>query len=268
MALATAKVGYSIPKAPSQNVGAPAFLGNSVTGADVNPQYTQGMQNQQIAAGNNASSNYQAQLGLMGNNYGADAQRDASRYASDQNFNTARYTTDAANSQFNQKLQFARDRYNQLSPYLLNQMNQAGGGQGQGGTGQGAPQITTGGVYSPQQIQEQVNATQAQNEQKGATSFRSAQRDLGGRGFGNNSPLLAQIRSNLAIGTQAANSQAQQTIPFQAASANAQQNLASQQAAAAQYNDIQQQGIQRDQNAITQNNALLNALSQLMNFSF
>lgn len=257
---------YRMPKAPTTQVYQPAFMGNSVTGADVNPQNTQGQQQQAIAAGNNASQDYQAQLGLLGNNYSADQQCAASQYGADQQFAQTRYTTDATQNQFNQRLQFARDRYNQLFPMVQSQYNSLGQGSQQGGYGQ-PPTIDTGGVYSPQQIQEQVNSVQAQNEQKGASALRQSQRSLGGRGFGTNSPLLAQIQSNLAIGTQAANAQAAQQIPFTAAQANASQRLASQQAAASQYNDLQNQGIQRDQNSITRMSALLNALTQMMNIN-
>lgn len=261
---------YAIPKAPSFAPGnaLPGQMSN--VGGDLMPGVSAQNSAQAIASQNNQGQAYQAQLGLRGQMYGADASKAASEYGADQGLAGTRYTTDASTNQFNQRLQFARDRYNQLFPYISSQLNGGGSssssasGAAGGGT---APEITTGGVYSPQQIQEQVNSVQSGNDRSGATAYRKAQSDLGGRGFGNNSPLLAQIQSNLAIGTQAANANAAQSLPFQAAQANSDQRLKSQVANSEQYSQRQQEGIQRQSNQITQNNALLQALTQLANFN-
>lgn len=242
-----------------------ANLNVSNPGAFANSQLQAYLGGQQANA-----QNYATRMGLQGQQYVADQNRASNQYSADQNAATNRYNTDASTNQFNQRLRFAQDRYNQLFPMIAGQLGSGvsarGGPSGQAAAGL-VPSATSDSVYSPQQIQEQVNATQAQNQRAGATAFRTARRDLGGRGQGNNSPLLAAIQSNLAIGTQAANSQAAQSIPFQAAQANATQALSAQRANMDAYSQRQQEGIQRSQVDSSNKLGLLGILAQLLNIN-
>ena len=205
---------------------------------------------------NNArTADYQARLGLLGQQYTADTGAASNRY-----------NTDAATNQFNTRLNFARDRYNQLFPMIQGQFANSQGGIGSGGVGGPGPNIDTGGIYSDQQIGQKVNEAQAANEQRGATSYRQAQRDLGGRGLGT-SPLLQAIQQNLAIGTQAANAASARDIPLQYGAANADQRFRSQSAASEAYGQRQQEDIERQKNRIAANDGLLQALVSLANFN-
>ena len=265
------QAGFAIPKAPTATMTPIAYTQNNYTGQDMNPEYTAAMNQQQIANNNNAAQNYQAQLGLMG-----------SRYSADQGLAGIRYKTDADTNQFNSRLNFARERYGQLFPLIQGQLGGSGFAEGGGASAQGAqngrefagaaasnglpPYIDTSPVYTDQQINQQVNSAQSQNERKAATSYRQAQRDLGGRGMGT-SPLLSAIQQNLAIGTQAANAAAAREIPLNAATANADQRLKSQVANSDAFAQRQSESIQREQNQISRNNSLLQALVALANFN-
>ena len=147
----------------------------------------------------------------------------------------------------------------------MGQVSGALGGALNAGTGvpAGGPNIQVGGVYNPQQIQQQVNATRAQNDQSTATQMNTNAAQTSGRGFGSNSPLLAALQGQAQGQNLATNTQAEQTLRTTAAQQNQQALLASQQAKANQYNQqVQQQLTARGQTLGTYN-ALLSSLSGL-----
>jgi hypothetical protein len=128
----------------------------------------------------------------------------------------------------------------------------AGGAAGSAGAGSLGPNIQTGGVYNPQQIQSQVNTMRAQNDQGMNTQNKAAAAKMGGQGFGTNSPLLDALQGQNAASTLQANTTGEQQLRSTAAQQNAQQLLSSQQAMAQQFSQAQSNlTAQRGQNLST-----------------
>lgn len=125
-------------------------------------------------------------------------------------------------------------KMNQLWPGLVGQVfGQPGYRIGMaGGVHVPTPHISTGQIWGPQQIQEQVNLTRATNEQRGAGDLMRQQQDLTGRGYGSGSPIMAALGQVNRMGTMATNTAAENNLRTQMAQMNSQHLLQSQQAAA------------------------------------
>jgi hypothetical protein len=141
-------------------------------------------------------------------------------------------------------------RFNALLPILTGQF---------GRIGQSAPNpnITVGGVYNPQQLQQQVNTMRGQNDQQMATQNRTAQQSLGGRGFGSNSPLLQAIYGQNAASNLGANTQGEQSLRSNVAQMNAKQLLDSQ-------TNLAQQQTERQRNAATMFGSMMSAIGGMI----
>lgn len=83
------------------------------------------------------------------------------------------------------------------------------------------PAFTPSGVYSQDQIGEQVNSARAQNDARTATQQRLLGQSAAARGMGAGSPGIEAQRRSLAMGNMRENAVAEREIPFQAAQANA-----------------------------------------------
>lgn len=259
--------------------GTGAYYGPS--GPDPNQQYAWQGYNQQAGqgkqqafqAGQNAldrnQSLAQQQAGL------AEQERQSSRsadvakqgYASQQQI--ANIQADAA--KYAPGLQ--QQRFDTVEPYLINALQGFGGTTGSGGstaayTGQGqvgtAPQIDATGVYTPAQIQQQVNGTRAQNDQQTAGQVRQTNQKLAGQGYGTNSPLAQALGMGLQSQNLATNTGAEQQLRFNAAGANASQLLQGQQAQEAQFANRQQEDIERNKTRASQYSALLGVLGNIV----
>jgi ribosomal protein L22 len=88
-----------------------------------------------------------------------------------------------------------------------------------------------GGVFSPAQIQKQVNASLARNDSRTAAQILQAQTELAGRGFSSNSPLLEALKSSYLGQNLRSNADAETQIRLQSAQANAEQILKAQELA-------------------------------------
>lgn len=138
--------------------------------------------------------------------------------------------------------------FNTVSPLLKGLMGQAQGQAGLvGGQNGPSPQIDAGPVWSPQMIDQQVNAAKAGTAQKAQTQMTANQRNTAASGFGSRSPLLAALNSGVGMQAQAAGTDAERNIRFGAAQGNAQQVLAGQQAQEGQWRDQQDADIRRRQ---------------------
>lgn len=125
------------------------------------------------------------------------------------------------------------------------------------------PQINAGGVYSPTQIDQQVNASRAATDAAAASRSRSYANDLTGRGYGGNSPLLMAMQNQLQGQALAQNASSERDIRYQAAGANADQLLKTQQAREGAYASRQTEANQRGQITAQTRNALIAALAGL-----
>lgn len=176
---------------------------------------------------------------------------------------------------------FKNKVFGTFSPLIQNLFGQVGGMLGQGGAagtgGAGAggvpppasgnspqPNITAGPVWNPQQIQQQVNSTQAQNAAAAKSQQQQNQTKTAGQGWGSNSPLLQALNQGVGNNLLAQNSQAAQQIPWNAAQGNATQLLNSQQAQEGQWQDWNQADIARRQQAIASQGQQLNFGSSLV----
>lgn len=165
--------------------------------------------------------------------------------------------------------QLQQERFNQVFPYLSQQLAGAGsyagggggGGSARGGGGGGGP---GGQVYNPDQIQQQVNAQRATNDQATAGRTRSMQQQMAARGYGANSPLAQELGIGLANQNLQSNTDVERQTRFDAAKANADQAMKSAQLGETSYANRQQEDIARQQIYQSKYNALLAALSGLV----
>lgn len=157
-------------------------------------------------------------------------------------------------------------RFNQIFSILgpLSGRIGAGGVYTPGGTNSPAPPITTGPVLNPQQIQQQVNQSNANVDKSTGTNIQHMQNDVGGRGFGSNSPLsmaLAQGYQNQGLATRTGN---ETNLRLNAAQMNSNNLLNTQQALSNQWQQGNQLQINRQTPYIQQQTALLQSLAGLV----
>lgn len=154
-------------------------------------------------------------------------------------------------------LNFRRDVFNKIFPL-------AGGAMGEGsvnfsqvgGTNTPMPTLPNSFVYSPQQVQQQVNSAKAQGAQGAATQKRQIASDISSRGFGGRSALAMALNQAADTGARARNADQEREIRFDAAGANARQDLAVGGLAQQGWNNWNQLDIERRK---TQADSILNS---------
>jgi hypothetical protein len=161
-----------------------------------------------------------------------------------------------------------QSRFNSVFPYLEQQTNALSGQFGTTGSGTantaGQPTISAAPVYNQQQIQQQVNATRAQNDQSMNTQNRTQQQQTAGMGYGSNSPLLQALQGQNYAANLGTNTQAEQQLRTTAAQQNAQQVLAGQTEQENQFAARQSEAIQRQKNLYGVYGSLLGSLGGLV----
>jgi hypothetical protein len=200
----------------------------------------------QAPLGINATDNQAdaaAQMAAQGQLGAAQQAAQASEYGSSTQAATAAAALGLKSSEFN-------SAYGLLS-------NQIAGGNGSGsatGAGPGGlggyntssqPGVTTGGIWTPGQVQQQVNQSNATGIQGAQTLQRQQANQMAGQGFGSASPALAQLQGNAMSQALASNAANAGNIQYQAAQGNAQQNLASQTQAQTGWQQAQQTDVAR-----------------------
>lgn len=158
--------------------------------------------------------------------------------------------------------QLQQDRFRTIFPFLTSQYTDSN--ERVGGQNAPLPNITVGGVYSPDQIQQQVNAGRAANDRSTAQSQKGTQDKLLGRGFGTNSPLLQAIQTQQQMAGMQANSELERQLRFDTAGANARQQTSSESLRQQQWAQNEDADIRRRQVANQQSNVLLQALASLI----
>lgn len=140
-----------------------------------------------------------------------------------------------------------------------------GGGGSTGATGTiAAPYIATRGVFTPAQLQQQVNAAYSRNDARTTTQIRQAQGDLAGRGFSSNSPILDALRVGFITSNLRASIEAGSQIRLQAAQANVDSVFRGQQARSEQYIGQEKVVLEAQHNQIEQTVGVLNAVANLV----
>lgn len=134
-----------------------------------------------------------------------------------------------------------KDRvFGTISPLLQQLMGGQSPGGLVGGQNPATPQVDASPIWSPRQIDQQVNAAKANNAQSADTMTRQAQTKLSAQGFGSKSPLLAALEGNIGQARMAQDAEADRGIRWDAASGNAGHVLKGQMAnqnAAVAFND-------------------------------
>jgi hypothetical protein len=119
-------------------------------------------------------------------------------------------------------------------------------------------------VYSAGQVQKQVNQAVARNDARTNSQILQTQRDLAGRGFSSNSPLLEAVRIGLTGQNLRANNDAETQIRLSASQANADQILKAQELVNTQFNQQQEVVLESEKNQITRQVGLVDALAQMI----
>lgn len=126
------------------------------------------------------------------------------------------------------------------------------------------PFISTSGVLTPAQIQQQVNAATARGDSRTQSEYRKLTGDMVGRGFSSNSPILAALQVGLAGQNIRAALGTETQIRLEAAKLNADAVFEGQKAVSEQF--IQQEGVllEGDKNTITRQVGILSAVAQMV----
>jgi len=94
-------------------------------------------------------------------------------------------------------------------------------------------------------IDQQVNAMRAQNDARNATDIRNTTEQIAGRGFTQNSPLMAALTARYNVANTMANTGGERDIRMNAAQMNAEHLLRGQLAQEQQFATRQQEEISR-----------------------
>lgn len=120
-------------------------------------------------------------------------------------------------------IDFAREKFDQVFPFVTGAIGSAG--PGSASATPTSPQLAPDTVYSPQQIDQSVNAMKAQTDRAVGTQKRANEQATAGSGFGSNSPLLAALNSQAQLQGLAARTEGERGLRLDAAGANAKQGL-------------------------------------------
>ncbi len=204
-----------------------------------------------IAAAKAQSQGFENDRALEGMRQAGDTQR--AQLAANTALATARMGT------LGERLQ--QQRFSQLFPLLSGQFSAMGDFDRVGGQSGQSPNIKVGGVWSGDQVQQQVNATRATNDAGLAAQQQAMQQKMAGRGFGANSPLAQALGTSMQNANLAANTGAEREIRWDAAQGNAAHRLESQVARENQFATRMDEDIRRRQTQMQGYSALLAALA-------
>lgn len=172
----------------------------------------------------------------------------------------------AAAQTFPARLQ--QQRFRRVFPWVKQQFGSfMGGATGPftaGGQSGQSPEITVGPIWTPQQIQEQVNALRASNAQQAQGQFQQMQQRLSGRGFGSNSPLLQALGAQIQGQRLAADTTGERELRFGAAEKGAEHLLKTQQAREQQFASRMAEDIERRRPYFQTLNTLLASIAGLV----
>jgi hypothetical protein len=158
-----------------------------------------------------------------------------------------------------------QQRFNTVFPWLQNQLGSAmAGSTTPGGSSGPSPEITVGPMWNPQQIQQQVNASRAANDQALGGQMNRIQSKVGASGFGSNSPLAMALQNQAANANRAMNTANEREARMRATEANANQIFKTQMGREQQFAARQAEDIERRKPYFNTVNSLLSAISGLV----
>lgn len=191
------------------------------------------------------------------------------RQVADQQNATARRGQDEQLAAAKLPLDYAQQRFNTVWPFyqsaLGGMLGRFGNGQySVGGQSPNGPHISAGPVYDQQRTQQAVNAQRATNDQQAAGQVAQQQRQTAGQGYGAGSPLASLLQATTLGQNAGNNANMEQGLRFNSAQANASQLLQSQTAQSTQWNQAQQQDIERRKTYVGALQGLLSGLGGLL----
>lgn len=136
--------------------------------------------------------------------------------------------------------------------------------RGLGGSNLPQPEVTVGGVYTPQQTQQQLNAGYARTAAMAGTQRRKIAESAGARGLGGASPLLMALGAGVGAAQMGADAETARETQLAHAKANAEQQLASEGLRGQMWQAANQGDIARRQIVQQQQNALVMALAGML----
>ncbi|MBX6314765.1 MAG: hypothetical protein IRY99_17890 [Isosphaeraceae bacterium] len=217
------------------------------------------------------ATTYGADKDLDGRKYAADKQSDAQRYDADKQLEGVKYSQDKESARLERKLGYADGKFNIVFPFVQSSLDQALGTVGQGSVStpgllgfDEAPYIAARGVFTPADIQRQINLAYARNDARTESQIRQAQGDLAGRGFSSNSPIMDALRVGFVGQNMRASNEAATQIRLASAQANVDSMFRGQQAKSEQFNQIQQVALDSERNQVTRQVGLLGAVAQMV----
>lgn len=238
-----------------QGVGAPSglgFLGQvNQTNAQAKAAEEANKLQRGIAQQNDATARWQA--GLQ-----AGVTREGNVLAAD----TARRGNELAYLGAVAPAQMQQNRFDRVLPWLQSQYNT--GFDRVGGTNLPVRDTNVNQIYTPNWVNQTVNAAKATNEREAASTTRQAQQSAAGRGFGSNSPLLQALGVQAQMGAMQANSDAERDIRLTAGEKNRQQKFQNQQAHVTRDLALNDADIRRRQAMLQGQSSLLAALAGLV----
>ena len=218
-----------------------------------------------VASANKDAQVIQSTNELTGRLYESDKRYASDIYGADKQYAGTLLHENSETARLTTKLNYADSKFNIVYPVV-----QASLSASQTTTTPGLkswpdlPFISTAGVLTPAQIQQQVNAAWARNDSRTQAQILQTQRELAGRGFSSNSPLLEALKVGYIGQNFRANNDAATSIRIQSAQANAQQILEAQKAVADQFNSQQGVVLESEKNQVTRQVGLVGALAQLI----
>jgi hypothetical protein len=221
--------------------------------------------------------------------HAAEVQRQTAEYQTDADYAIRFYTTnkqadvslsDQANAREIERLREAHDRamlerrlgyadakFNLIYPIVQQSIAQASAQAGTlatPGLATQTPFVSTAGVWTRAEIQQQVNRAWAKNDGRTQAEILRTQAELAGRGFSSNGPLMEALRVGFVGQNLRANAEAATGIRLQAAQLNAESQRAGQVAAAEVFDRQQQVALASEKNQIDRQVGLVGALAQLI----
>lgn len=172
-------------------------------------------------------------------------------------------------------INWQRDRFNTVLPLFTGVMQNFGPLSGQqnhpdgtpmfgGDPNAGLPGVTMGGVYTPQQTQEQINASQARNAASADSQRRRIVESAGSRGMSGVSPLLQALQAGTGAAQMGSDAETRRETQLAHAKANADQRLGAESLRGQLWGERERQVTARQNTASQQQSALLMALAGMI----
>lgn len=206
---------------------------------------------------------------LTGRQYAADKGLVGTQYDADRQFAGVQLHETSESGRLQTKLAYADGKFAIVLPLIQSAADAAtrqlaAGGLATPGLSVLLTPITVGGVFTPAEIQAQVNQSYARNDARTASQIRQAQADLAGRGFSSNSPLLSSLQVGFMGQNLRANTEASISLRVSTATANAKQVLDSQTLANLQFHEQNEVAIDSEKNQVTRQVGIVEALARIV----